>query len=117
MIICRKFKFDAAHYLPLHKGKCQKLHGHTWHVEVAICGKELTDGMLMDFAELKEIAYNKVISLYDHQCLNDFYETPTAENLALTLRRLINLGLPEGITVHFIRVWESDDSYAQVGGE
>lgn len=117
MIICRSFKFDAAHFLPLHKGKCQKLHGHTWRVEVAIRGAELKDGMLMDFAELKKIAYEKIISVYDHQCLNDFYETPTAENIALTLRKLVSFELPEGIHVHFVRVWESSDSYAQAGGE
>ena len=36
MIIGKTFTFEAAHWLPHHPGKCWKLHGHTWTVEVEL---------------------------------------------------------------------------------
>lgn len=27
--VTKIFKFDAAHFLPEHKGKCADIHGHT----------------------------------------------------------------------------------------
>jgi 6-pyruvoyltetrahydropterin/6-carboxytetrahydropterin synthase len=34
-------KFQAAHFLKEYKGKCEKIHGHTFQVEVAIEIQEL----------------------------------------------------------------------------
>lgn len=51
-------KFDAAHMLPKHEGKCWNLHGHTWRVEFDIQLDSLAsadDGMILDFGSIKEI--------------------------------------------------------------
>ena len=51
-------KFDAAHMLPLHEGKCWNLHGHTWKVEFDIqinAPLSTEDGMILDFGVLKAI--------------------------------------------------------------
>jgi len=78
--------FDAAHRLPAHPGKCSKLHGHTWRVEVEVefCDVELQDGMLMDFGVLHEIVEEQVAKL-DHHYLNEALPPPclppTAEHL------------------------------------
>lgn len=47
--------FDAAHFLRGYTGKCAKVHGHTWQVEIRVQGEKLNEcGMLVDFAFLKE---------------------------------------------------------------
>ena len=48
-------RFQAAHYLENYKGKCENLHGHTFHVEVEIKVTELDDsGIGIDFTEIKK---------------------------------------------------------------
>ena len=48
-------KFQAAHFLREYKGKCEKVHGHTFHVEVAIEAAELDrTGIAIDFTEIKK---------------------------------------------------------------
>lgn len=39
--------------------------------------------MVIDFVILKKIVKEKIIEKFDHQCLNDFFENPTAENVAV----------------------------------
>jgi hypothetical protein len=50
--------FAAAHQLPEHEGKCARLHGHTYGLEVTVQGTPQpagpAKGMVMDFAELRE---------------------------------------------------------------
>ena len=67
----KHFKFDAAHKLERHKGKCKNLHGHTWKGWVSVWAEKL-DGnhMVMDFAELKG-TIDSVIDKFDHKYLND----------------------------------------------
>ena len=49
--------FAAAHRLPEHEGKCCRLHGHTYGLEVTVEGAPQTSGpaagMIMDFADLR----------------------------------------------------------------
>jgi len=87
--------FDAAHHLPEYVGKCQRVHGHRWRVEVEWTAKIAIDagsrrGMIEDFANLKSIL-REAIDEYDHRDLNDcapFCEhdiPPTAEMIAIAL--------------------------------
>lgn len=70
--------FDAAHYLPKHPGKCALLHGHRWEVKVIIQTTRLnSSGMVVDFGDIKDI-----INGFDHCCLNDIMDNPTAELIA-----------------------------------
>ena len=87
--------FEAAHRLPKHPGKCQRVHGHSYRVRVVVKGLVDSDsGMIIDFHEVKE-----VIDQLDHQYLNDFIKNPTAEHIALWL-----LGrIPGAVEVH---LWE-----------
>lgn len=76
--------FSAAHYIPDEDaGKCQVMHGHTYHINVTIGGNELDSiGFLIDFKRLKDLIHKK----YDHSVLNDHPEfqdkSPTTELLA-----------------------------------
>lgn len=97
-------KFDAAHFIPNHPGKCRNMHGHTYRVEAEFGGKDLDAiGMVMDFADLKKALRDL---LPDHQCLNDVMEGhTTAEALAEWFYvRLQSRDLP----VCAVTVWESE---------
>ncbi len=81
-----KVTFSAAHSLRDYNGPCSNVHGHNWLVEVVVTGEELQpNGMLVDFADIKEVA-SEVLSRLDHTNLNEvppFDKTnPTSENLA-----------------------------------
>ena len=123
MIVSRTFVFDAAHSIPSHAGRCQRKHGHRWKVEVALKGKyEPEDVMLVDFGVIKEIVNRTVISRLDHTDLDDvFKEEASAENIALWIYRQLDIELfkiyDTKVSLYYIKVWESEDCYAQVGGQ
>ena len=54
MLLTKYFKFDAAHNLVHYHGKCEKLHGHTYHMSVTLKGTPDEEGMVFDFTELKK---------------------------------------------------------------
>lgn len=76
--------FSAAHFIPHEEaGKCQVMHGHTYHINITIGGDVLDPlGFLIDFKQLKDLVHKK----YDHSVLNDHPEFhdrfPTTEQLA-----------------------------------
>lgn len=119
--ITRRFSFDSAHYLPGHEGKCQNLHGHTYILEVTVGRDSLieggsSEGMIIDFSDLKSIVNKLVVDPLDHQCLNELLPyRPTAENMVNHFFDVLEPVL-KGFDVELIRLrlWESSDSYAEV---
>ena len=79
MLVTKEFKFDAAHYLTRYHGACERLHGHTYKLQVTVEGEVQENGLVIDFLILKNIVQRQVISKLDHQNLNDFFENPTSE--------------------------------------
>jgi 6-pyruvoyltetrahydropterin/6-carboxytetrahydropterin synthase len=83
--------FSAAHFIPNEEaGKCQVMHGHTYHINVTIGGNELDSlGFLIDFKQIKNLIHDK----YDHSVLNDHPEFkehfPTTERLAEQIGKAI----------------------------
>jgi len=113
MRIVKRFKFDAAHHLPGYDGVCSRVHGHTWFLDVEVEGPVDSQGFVIDFAELKKLVNDKVISQVDHQDLNDFMVNPTCENLLEWFWELLNdFGPPWKLSR--LRLYESPDSYAEV---
>ncbi|HVP91010.1 MAG TPA: 6-carboxytetrahydropterin synthase [Terriglobales bacterium] len=100
-------RFSAAHFLRGYKGKCEKLHGHTFQVEVEVRATELdAAGLGFDFAEIKKAL---AAALPDHTLLNEAYPfNPSAENLARHLFGELRKLYP----VRAVTVWESDDASA-----
>jgi 6-pyruvoyltetrahydropterin/6-carboxytetrahydropterin synthase len=100
-------KFSAAHYLREYKGKCEKVHGHTFQIEVEIAVKELdAAGIGVDFTEIKK---RLATVLPDHTLLNDvFLFNPSAENLSRHLFQELKKFYP----VKAVTVWESEDASA-----
>ena len=72
--------FDASHRLPLHKGKCFNMHGHTWHVRVEVSGHTNLEGMVVDLKLHKE-AVQAIVATFDHTRVNDIVDDPTCEHL------------------------------------
>ena len=100
-------KFSAAHYLKEYKGKCEKVHGHTFQVEVEIADRELDRmGIGFDFAEIKKAL---AAALPDHTLLNEVFPfNPSAENIARHLYGELKKTYP----VKSVTVWESEDASA-----
>lgn len=100
-------RFQAAHYLEEYKGKCEKIHGHTFRVEVEIAIAELDGtGIGIDFTEIKEVLAG---ILPDHTLLNEVFAfNPTAENLS----RHFFQALKQQFPVTRVTVWESEDASA-----
>lgn len=104
--VVRRYDFDAAHVLPWHQGKCARLHGHTYRLEVTVAGPLDHRGIVMDFAEVDEVVERHVLAILDHRHLNDVLENPTAERVALLVgERLTAAELPWSQ----LRLWETAD--------
>jgi len=78
--------FSAAHNLREYRGKCERLHGHNYRVDIVLCSARLNaTGMVMDFQEVKRLAA-LVMDKLDHAYLNEVAPfddlNPTAENVA-----------------------------------
>ncbi len=110
-------EFSAAHRLPGSGGRCERLHGHNWRVEVRVLAEELDEtGMALDFHLLKEWL-REVLGELDHRFLNDLppfrRENPTAENIARFVYERIASRLPEGrVSMDRVVVWESEETAA-----
>lgn len=100
--------FSAAHAVKGSGGKCEKIHGHNYLVEVVVGGKELNQpGMVVDFVQLRSRLEG---ILPDHKLLNEVYDfNPTAENLA----RHFYEEMAKFYPVVKVRVWENEDCWAE----
>ena len=73
--ITRRLEFDAGHRIPHHDGQCRHLHGHRYAIELTVSGDVLEtpgaadDGMLLDFGDIKRLANDHLVSLWDHAFL------------------------------------------------
>jgi 6-pyruvoyltetrahydropterin/6-carboxytetrahydropterin synthase len=142
MLITRRLEFDAGHRIPSHHSKCRHLHGHRYAIEVTLSGNIITDagaeeqGMVMDYSEVKRIANAAVVDLWDHAFLVyrqdvevlqflqslDNHKTvvldspPTAENLALTAFRILDIAYRDTYGNHLrleqVRLFETPNCWA-----
>lgn len=110
MRICREFYFDAAHFLPRYNGRCERLHGHTYKLEVVVEGEVGEGGMVMDFNHLKEVVKDSIIRKLDHENLNEIFDNPTAENIA----QWIIDELKNKIPVYSVKLWEGNGKWVEV---
>jgi 6-pyruvoyltetrahydropterin/6-carboxytetrahydropterin synthase len=100
--IYKEFRFEAAHRLPNHDGKCQRLHGHSWVGRLYLKGHGLQTtgpkaGMLLDYGDVKEYLQPLLNDYLDHHYLNDTtgLANPTSEALSKWIfDRLLAAGLP-----------------------
>lgn len=137
--VTREFTFEMAHVLGNYDGPCRNVHGHSYRLFVTIAGTPLNeiaspkDGMVMDFADLKNIILKEIINVFDHAVAvsKDFdrdkmemlsktfgntvlvdYQ-PTCENLVSDFASRIKIRLPERISLHSLKLYETAKSYAE----
>ena len=113
MLITKEFTFAAAHKLINHKGKCKNLHGHTYKLQVTIRGKPNSDGMIIDFSDIKNIVKTSVIEKLDHSYLNEIIQQPTAENIILWIWDK----LKDKLNLFELKLWETPTSFITYCGD
>lgn len=128
MLLTKKFTFEMAHALDGYNGKCANLHGHSYHFEVTVSEEP---GVFFDFHALKELVLREIIERYDHalvlkSCtplaataaampnLKTVDFNPTTENLLLHFASLLQPSLPDGISLHSLRLAETETSVAEL---
>ena len=109
--ISRSFVFDAAHILSWHPGKCSRLHGHTYRLEVSVRGDLDERGIVIDFDEMASIVENLVLNRIDHSFLNDILDNPTSERVALHILELLE-SCP--FKIDSLKLWEGIDSFVEI---
>jgi 6-pyruvoyltetrahydropterin/6-carboxytetrahydropterin synthase len=142
MQITRRLEFDAGHRIPNHNSQCKHLHGHRYAIEITLSGDIITrhgvseEGMVMDFSDVKRIAKEQVVDVWDHAFLvyrddrpvMDFLATlpghktvvvdviPTAENLAQIAFSLLNVAYRDTYGNHLrlerVRLFETPNNWA-----
>jgi 6-pyruvoyltetrahydropterin/6-carboxytetrahydropterin synthase len=94
-------------------------HGHNYILEAEVSGLlDQKTGMVMNLRDL-DIILKKITTPLDHHFLNtdvEFFKThvPTTENVAIYCFNELNELLPQGTTLRRVRVYESDDLWAEV---
>jgi len=116
--LVHEFRFESAHRLPkVPPGhKCQRLHGHSFKVEIAIAGPVNPEtGWFIDFGDVYD-AWQPLHSVLDHNYLNEVpgLENPTSENLAKWLWDKLKGPLP---SLDQITVFETCDARCEYRGQ
>lgn len=138
--LTKEFSFEAAHALEGYDGPCREIHGHSYRFFVTVKGTPLSDesnpkrGMVMDFGVLKRIVNEEIVSRFDHSLVlratesgEELYRLlsarfgniitvdyqPTCENMLEDFAARIAARLPEGVTLHSLRLHETATSFAE----
>ena len=118
IFVTKKFTFESAHFLPNYLGACHHMHGHSYELQVTVCGEPIEDrtspkyGMILDFKELKKIVKENVVDNLDHSLLNDWFDYPTAEVMVKEIGKQIEKFLPKNVHLVSTKLYETKDSYA-----
>ena len=142
--ITRKLEFDAGHRIPDHKSQCRNLHGHRYTIEITLVGEVIEEegssdnGMLMDFSDVKALAHQHLVDVWDHAFLvyekdkpvRDFLaglvdhktvvinKIPTVENLARTafdiLKPVYSDRYGTGLKLHKLVLHETPNCWAEI---
>jgi 6-pyruvoyltetrahydropterin/6-carboxytetrahydropterin synthase len=138
ILLTKEFKFEMAHALLNYDGPCKNIHGHSYYLYVTVAGTPVADsdspknGMVMDFGDLKHIVKNAIVDQLDHalvlydrtpkQTLDGLkgfsnivllpYQ-PTCENMLSDFASKIMKLLPEGVSLHHLKLCETVTSSAE----
>ncbi|HIE91078.1 MAG: 6-carboxytetrahydropterin synthase QueD [Methylophilaceae bacterium] len=142
MEITTRLEFDSGHRIPNHKSQCRNLHGHRYVIEITLGGDIIKDeqasegGMVMDFSDVKRIARESIVDVWDHafivykndQVVLDFLNTipdhktvvfetvPTAENMVAEAFRILKDQYQDVYSNHLtlsrVRLYETPNSWA-----
>ena len=110
--------YDSAHFLRNYHGKCEKLHGHRYVVELALNSEVLNEsGIAFDFVDIKK-HLRGLANRLDHENLNDLEPfdviEPSAENQARYFYEELKRRLPADMAsaVLYTKVRETPTQWA-----
>jgi 6-pyruvoyltetrahydropterin/6-carboxytetrahydropterin synthase len=97
-------------------------HGHNYELYVTVKGEPHPDtGFLYDVKKLSRIIQEHVIDKLDHKNLN--LDVPfmkdkmcSTENLAIAIWQQLSPHIPEGISLHCIKLYETPRIYVEYFG-
>lgn len=132
--VTRLVKFNAAHRV--HNpalsdaenkalyGKCNNPfgHGHNYTLELSVKGPiDPATGYVIDLAKLKLLAEEYVVNATDHHNFNEDVAymrdiIPTTENIVVGMWSILAPVVQPGKLVR-LRLWETDNNYADYEGE
>ena len=145
--ITRKLEFDAGHRIPDHKSQCRNLHGHRYTLEVTLVGAVIEEegssdnGMIMDFSDVKALAKEHLVDVWDHAFLAyekdtvvlEFLDSipghktviidriPTVENLAQTAFNILKAAYQDrygtGLRLQKLVLHETPNCWAEITAE
>ena len=130
--ISKDHRFEYAHRLHLHKGKCFRIHGHEGKIVWYLRGPVNKDGMIIDFYEVKSKLDKWVDDNWDHKLIlykgDPLYKQfenmdipgligvdyiPTSEHFAEALRIELNKIISDtGAELYRVDFWETSNAYA-----
>jgi 6-pyruvoyltetrahydropterin/6-carboxytetrahydropterin synthase len=115
--LVKEFRFEAAHRLPnVPAGhKCQRLHGHSFKIEVTVAGPvDPKTGWFIDYDELHRV-WDPLFQKLDHNYMNEIegLENPTSENLAKWIWDHMK---PSLAALTQVTVFETCDARCEYGG-
>jgi len=122
------FSFEASHRLVNYKGPCEKWHGHSYKMEVAVEGvPNPDDGLTVDFKALKDVVNEVIIQHVDHANLNNVMPrvfslqgNTTCENMIVAFWWALDHEISErfdGVKLASIKLWETEHSHAELTRE
>ncbi len=138
--ITKQFSFETGHALYGYDGKCRNVHGHSYKLSVTVIGTPISEtshvkfGMVIDFSDLKKIVKTEIVDVFDHATvfnkntphvelakelsdrghnvlLVDYQ--PTSEMMVIDFADKIKKHLPQNITLHSLKLQETDSSFAE----
>lgn len=132
MKIAKEYNWEMGHRLPFHEGKCKNLHGHSYKCMVELNGEPDSNGMVLDYYDMKNII-GPVIDELDHAFMVYSKDTEviefldkinsrkvvvefqsTAENICLyLLHKIKETNLPKSIKSIKVKVLETENTYAE----
>lgn len=117
-LLSKSIVVEASHRLEAHNGKCHRLHGHSWKIEVTVESQvnPLTN-MGLDYYHLSDFL-KTIHEQIDHQDLNSVFKeaNPTSEFLAnwvFTQATIALEPIPRGdfeVYVTQVSIWETASS-------
>lgn len=142
MIVTKRVTFESSHYLDnptlspedckaafgncsgFKNGKERVTHGHSYKMNISVTGvKDTSTGFIINFKDLKQIIESEILSVLDHNCLNDVipeqFHPVTVENMIdyivkkTDLLKRIRKVTSDRCYVCKIKIWETEDSFAE----
>ncbi len=146
LTITRKLEFDAGHRIPDHNSQCRNLHGHRYTLLITLTGDvvqqdgQSDNGMIMDFGDIKALANEHLVNMWDHAFIvykNDtavraFLDSmpnhktvvidrvPTVENMAQVvfdiLKGVYNDRFGRHLALTKVTLYETPNCWAEIDG-